>query len=336
MSDRIVLNSRVRLARNLDQIPFPMWADRTSSSMVGEKVKAAVASRTALAAHRFYSMSEVDPIQRQMWVESHVVTPDFAFSEGEKYLVTSDDSDLSITVNEEDHLRIQVISDGLSLENSLGLATLVDDELETELDYAFSKKLGYLTACPSNVGTGMRASLMLHLPALVMTGKAQELMPILSQAGITVRGMFGEGAQAAGNIFQLSNSQTIGVTEEGILENLATVADQVIERERSARKGMVVNSKDRLADQSYRAFGILNSARIMSFEEALELTSMVRLGAETGILTDVDPNSLDRVWKAMRSAHLEKIAGRSIGPDKEEIVRAQVIRSILNTDVEEG
>jgi len=335
MSDRIVLNSRVRLARNLDQHPFPLWADQATSSRVGEKVRTAVASRTALAAHHIHSMSEVDPIQRQMWVESHVVSPEFACSEGEKYLVTSDDSDLSIMVNEEDHLRIQVIGDGLSLENSLGLATLVDDELEAELDYAFSRKYGYLTACPSNVGTGMRASLMLHLPALVMTGKAQELMPILAQAGIIARGMFGEGTQAAGSIFLISNSQTIGVTEEGIVENLTTLADQVIERERSARKGLVANSKDRLADQSYRAFGILNSARIMSFEEALELTSMVRLGAETGILTEVDPKSLDRVWTAMRPAHLEKIAGRSIGPGKEEIVRAQVIRSILNTDIEE-
>lgn len=333
MNDLIILSSRVRLARNLAGTPFPTWADQEILAGVGENVFASAQKQPEFADSEFHRLDSVDPIQVQVWAESHLVSPDFARQDPGRFLIIGGDEKTSIMVNEEDHLRIQAFVAGSSLERAWNIADRVDDGLERDLDFAFSEEIGYLTACPTNAGTGMRASFMLHLPALMMTGQAQQLIASLSQIGIVTRGLFGEGTQAIGNIFQISNATTLGRSEKEIIENLNNIGSQVVDRERAARKGLIAQAKDRFADQSYRALGILSNCRMITFQEALELISMVRLGVETGILSMIDFEILDRLWMVSRPAHLELLAGRSIGNVKEESARADAIRGILTDGI---
>ena len=330
MDDRIVISSRVRLARNISGHSFPTWATDDELEGISDNILLSIEGDSRLHDLDRHPWEEVDSLQRALWAEAHMVSPDFVTGGNGRCLMIGPDNETSIMINEEDHLRIQAIYPGSCLGRAAESTDEMDDALEQHLDIAFSEEWGYLTACPTNVGTGMRASVLLHLPALVMTGQALQLFSALAQAGVALRGLFGEGTQAIGNAFQLSNATTLGKSESEVTKDLQNVVDQVVDRERAARKGLLSQSKERLVDRSHRAFGVLTHARMLSFGEAVELMSMVRLGSETGILKTVRASELDRMWMAIRPAHLERIVGRSIDSSEEEALRAETIRQSLS------
>jgi len=229
-------------------------------------------------------------------------------------------------VNEEDHLRIQALMPGLQLAAAWELADKVDDALEQYLPYAFSEQRGYLTACPTNVGTGLRASLMLHLPALVSTGQINRIIQAVGRFGLVVRGLYGEGTQALGNIFQFSNQVTLGHTESDIIQHLINVTRQVIDQEREARQMLLRRDKMALEDRVARAYGTLAHARVVSSQEALQLLSDVRLGIDLGILDGLKPEILQELLVAIRPAHLQMRTGRELSPAERDVLRAALIR----------
>jgi len=328
-SSDVVISSRVRLARNLASHPFPQWAHPDDLQAVGSAVGVALSSSKMLSGYGFHALENLSPLERQRLVEEHVISPEFAGLEKGYFLALSQDQKVALMVNEEDHLRIQALYPGFRVAAAWETASRVDDEVGKELEYAFSEKWGYLTACPTNTGTAMRVSIMLHLPALMMTKQLPQLWGALTQLGVVVRGLFGEGTHAAGNLFQVSNNTTLGRTEEEIVAHLTNVGMQIVERERTARKILYGEAKDKLADRAYRAVGILKYAKMMSFAEAIELLSMVRLGVDLGLVTDIDGATINELAFLIRPACLEMQAGRAIGEEKEEAVRSKVIQAKL-------
>lgn len=326
----IVLSSRVRLARNLAAHPFPHRADGPAA----EKVLAAVAgAKTSLTTpergYKLFRLSEMDPLDRILLAERHLISPKLADNDRWGGVLVSDDQAVAIMINEEDHLRIQVLFPGLSLENCWELASEIDDKLAEKLDFAYDEQRGYLTACPTNVGTGLRASVMLHLPALVMTRASSRVLGTLGKVGVAVRGVYGEGTEARGNLFQVSNQITLGQTEEEVLQNLTTVAKQIIDQERSARERLYREHKAHLEDQICRAYGILTHARMISSEEAMKLLSQVRLGIDLQVLSHVKPEVINELLIATRPAHLQKLEGKTLNPDLRDQRRAAILRGRL-------
>jgi protein arginine kinase len=331
MSD-VVLSSRIRLARNLSNLPFPHQMNEAQAEELILQVEQGVreinlvglASRVDL-----YRLADVPALDRQVLVEKHLISPQQAQQARGRGLAISADESISIMVHEEDHLRIQCLAPGLQLKETWRVASLVDDALEQKLNYAFHAQRGYLTACPTNVGTGLRASVMMHLPGLVLTQQAGRLFHHLSQLGLVVRGLYGEGTEAAGNIFQVSNQTSLGKSEEEIIENLEAVAAKVIETERQARQHLVSESRLQLEDRIGRAYGILSSARVISSEEAMRLLSDVRFGIAMGIYPKLTHQTMNELLVAMQPAFLQKQEGRELNPLDRDVRRATMIRSRL-------
>ena len=232
-------------------------------------------------------------------------------------------------INEEDHLRIQCLLSGLQLNQAYKYAQTVDDALEKLLDYAFSEKLGYLTACPTNVGTGLRASVMLHLPAMALTNQISSVVQSITQVGLTVRGMYGEGTEAAGNLYQLSNQVTLGQTEEDIINNLWVITVQLATQERNLRERLQKEIKYQIEDKVMRSYGLLTNARLLTSAEALSLLSDVRMGIEMGILSPVKREVLNQLIVAINPSHVQKAAGRELEPRERDIKRAEIIKEKL-------
>lgn len=326
----VVLTTRIRLARNIEGLPFPQWADDEPLKKIGKMVKNAI-DLSRLSDLKFYSMKEMPTLERNALAEEHLTSPQFAKEDKEFYLAISDSKEISIMINEEDHVRIQTIYSGLQLENAWNLANYVDDELGKNIKYAFSDKWGYLTACPTNVGTALRVSLMLHLPALVMTQQLASLFQTTVQFGVVVRGLFGEGTHAVGNYYQISNGTTLGRSESEIIEHLKGVGMQIIDREKTARK-MLLSSKSKIKviDRSNRALGILRYAKTMSFEEAMELLSMVRLGVDMNLLDGITRTQLNKIMINMRSSHLSIAKKVQLTKEQENAYRCQIIQNTLN------
>lgn len=327
----VVLSSRVRLARNLEGYAFPHLLPESRATEVIDKVELGVREVNLLGVAprvELFRLAEVPPLERQVLVEKHLTSPALAQDARGKAVAISEDESVSVMVNEEDHLRIQILSPGLNLEQAWSSASKVDDGFEAKLPYAFHQARGYLTACPTNVGTGMRASVMVHLPALVLTNQAGRLFNTLGQFGLAVRGYFGEGTEALGNIFQISNQITLGRSEEDIIANLTGVVHQVIEHERKAREHLSRQMKAQLEDRIGRAYGILTGARIMTSEECMRLLSDVRLGVDLG-LVKVDYRTLNELLVATRPAFLQKMAGKELNPFERDVRRAGIIRQRL-------
>jgi protein arginine kinase len=280
----IVLSTRVRLARNLADRPFPpaLPAERMEQT---EAEIAAVLEATEIEGQplRYLPLRDISDTEKLVLVEKHLISPALAALGAGRGVALSPEHRLAVMVNEEDHIRLQVISPGNSLQEAFRLADQLDDALEARLDFAFRERYGYLTACPTNVGTGMRASAMMHLPALVMTKQMQQVLSALSPLGLAIRGLYGEGSKAWGNIFQISNQVTLGKSEEDTLVNIEAVTEQVCELENNARQ-IMLSGRSALEDRVWRARGLLSHARIMPAEEALHLISEDRLGVETGLL----------------------------------------------------
>ncbi|MFB5192170.1 protein arginine kinase [Alicyclobacillus fastidiosus] len=332
--DDIVLTSRIRVARNVQGYPFPILQTDSHASdvieMVGKAIEAAPVKE--LGQYELIRCRDLSALDRQVLVEKHLISPDLAEQEKHGAVVLRDDELVSIMVNEEDHIRIQCILPGMRLDDAWKLATSIDDALENKLVYAFHEKYGYLTACPTNVGTGIRASVMMHLPGLVLSGSINRLLSAVSQVGLAVRGIYGEGSESFGNLFQVSNQITLGETEEEIIGNLQSVVYQLIEHERNARQQLLQRNRTQLEDRVSRSFGILAYARRMDSRETLERLSDVRLGIDLGIIQGVSAGILKELMVTTQPAFLQKYFSRELSASERDVRRAALIRERLRLD----
>jgi len=330
-SSDIAVSSRVRLARNLTGYAFPHRMNQEETADVLAAVRSAARWLGETTGHDFSFMplNELGELDRLVLVEKHLVSPRLVESPDKGAIVLRDDEGVAIMVNEEDHLRIQCLLPGLQLEEAWQAASEVDDVIDGQVDYAYDIDRGYLTACPTNVGTGLRASVMMHLPALVMSQRVSQLLSALAKVGIMVRGLYGEGSQAQGNLFQVSNQVTLGQTELDIMRNLSDAAAQVIEQERSARELLYSRHQVKLEDKVCRAYGILANARSISSEESLSLLSDLRLGIDLNIISHVPPELFNELFIQTRRAFLQKSAGGVLSAQERDVHRAGVIRKAL-------
>jgi len=325
----IVISSRVRLARNLDKMPFPHWANKAQSQEALKTIEEAASRVYYLKTTTVFELAGLDPVDKQFLVERHLMSHEHAQKTDNKAVVVDNEEILSLMINEEDHLRMQAMQSGLNLFEAWNIINRIDDSLSEEIDFAFLPELGYLTACPTNTGTGMRGSVMLHLPALVMSNQINRVLAAISKLSFTSRGLYGEGTQASGNFFQISNQVSLGVSEDDILENLNSLIRRLIEQENQARESLLSRSRAFLEDRISRSFGILKNARIISSQETIELLSMVRLGVDLGILKDIDRRSLNELFIITQPAHLQKIENNKLSAQERDIKRAQIIRNKL-------
>lgn len=328
----IVLSGRIRLARNFKGLTFVTKKDEKALSEVEARMRHVV-NDLKMANHEEYSivnMARISPEEREVLVEKHIISP--AFAEGDSYrsLVVSEDASVAIMVNEEDHLRIQVMVPGGQLKRAWEKATLIDDVIEGKYAYAFNEKYGYLTACPSNVGTGLRASVMLHLPALVMTKRINRLVRAILQLGYSVRGLYGEGTEALGNIYQISNQSTMGISEEATIEQLEKIIAQVVQEEEQCRQQLLKDNEDALADRVWRSYGLLRYAKSLSSNEALSLLSDVELGTELKLMDAMRDNLFQALLVVTRPNFLSKYVKQELtNPEARDKARAKAVQSML-------
>jgi len=328
-SSDIVISSRIRLARNLDKMPFPHWANKKQSQEVLQVVKEAASQADYLKKTNVFELADLDAVDKQFLIERHLMSHEHAQKTDSKAVIFDNEEIVSLMVNEEDHLRVQVMQSGFNLFEAWSIINRIDDAISKEIDFAFSPELGYLTACPTNTGTGMRGSVMLHLPALVMSNQISRVLAAISKLSFTSRGLYGEGTQASGNFFQISNQVSLGISEGDILENLNSLIRQLIEQEGQARESLLSRSRAFLEDRISRSFGILKNARIISSQETIELLSMVRLGLDLGMIKDIDRRSLNELFIVTQPAHLQKVKNNKLSAQERDIQRAQIIRTKL-------
>lgn len=328
-SSHIVMSSRIRLARNLAKIPFPNRASKKALQDVVDNLQQAMKEIDFFKSATMFLMSELDNIDKQFLIERHLMSHEHATNSEGKALVVSDEEVLSVMVNEEDHLRIQVMQSGLNLSETWNIINAVDDSLSRKLDYAYLGNWGYLTACPTNTGTAMRGSVMLHLPALVMTKQINKVLAAIAKLSFASRGFYGEGTQARGNIYQISNQVSLGHSEEDIIQNINGLIRQVIEQEEQARQALLLQNRAMLEDKIFRSLGVLKNAYIISSQETIELLSMVRLGIDLGIITIVDRATINELFITIQPAHLQKIEGKKLSSAARDTRRATLIREKL-------
>jgi protein arginine kinase len=334
----IVMCSRIRLARNLADFPFTNRASRSEKTEIEAHFRAAMAhARLDLA---YLDVNGLSALDRQFLVERQLISRELASSEGPRGVAIGPLENISIMVNEEDHLRIQVMLSGLSLQDVWERINRLDDELEEHLAYAYSPQLGYLTACPTNVGTGIRVGVMLHLPALVQTKQIDKVFRALQKINLAVRGLYGEGTQAFGDFYQISNQQTLGKSEQEVIRILTEVVPQVIQYERTARQALMNERRQHLHDQVSRAYGVLKTAHTISSEETMHLLSSVRMGINLGLIDDLAISTVNELFIQTQPAYLQKIQGSELGADERNVARASYLRSRLangrHTDSESG
>lgn len=325
--DDLVISSRVRLARNIRGKPFSHWASSSDLERVASSALEALRCCTAMRDSDAINAESLEPSDRKYLVERYLISRELAEGGLERWVVIDGEEVVSVMVNEEDHLRLQVLLAGLNVVDAWQRVDRLDDELSQNLDYAFSPKYGYLTACPTNVGTGIRVSVMVHLPGLVMTQEIKKVLSAVSQIGLTVRGFAGEGSEISGNLFQISNQWTLGASEEETLEKIERILDQIVEKERQAQERLWSENRSLVEDRVYRAYGLLSHARIISTKEALELLSQVRLGLNLGLFGGITYSGMSDVIIALRPAHLSRRVGRSLSTAERDVERARLLRS---------
>ncbi|MBR6033150.1 MAG: protein arginine kinase [Clostridia bacterium] len=324
----VVFSTRVRLARNLKDMKFVGHMNKKDEEALLEKMQSITPSLGY--GLKFLRLKDMDNLTKLSLVEKHLISPDFAKHKTETgAIMINDEENICIMINEEDHIRIQVLSSGLELNQTLALAQEIDEKLETLVNYAFSEKYGFLTACPTNVGTGMRISVMVHLPALTATGNSKKVLEAANNFGMNIRGVYGEGSKPQGDLYQISNKQSLAVTEDEIAKNIKAITDKIAEQERLARKFL---GKDRteLSDRVYRAFGELRYAMKISSDEAKELISTVKLGTDMGIITELNDLKVNELILYTKPANLQKRVGKSLEEYERDIKRAEVIKEIIN------
>lgn len=328
----IVMSSRVRLARNLNKYPFSHWAKKKQEEEVLRLAKEGIEKSSYLKNHLFLEIKDLSEIDRMFLVERHLMSKEHAVNSSGKALAVTPEEIASIMINEEDHLRMQVMQSGFNLPEAWAILNKLDNELSDKLDFAYSLELGYLTACPTNTGTGMRASVMLHLPCLVVTKKIGQVLQAISKLSLTARGLYGEGTEASGNFFQISNQVTLGHKEEDIIDNLERIIKQIIDHEKNAREALLGGQQRRvLEDRIWRSYGTLKSARIITSSETLELLSSVRLGIDIGLIKNIDRKVVNELFVTTQPAHLQKIEGKTLSAPQRDTKRAELLREKLKT-----
>lgn len=323
----VVVSSRIRLARNITDFPFVTKYKKEDALKIVEKLEEIVPSLGY--GLKLLKMEDIDDITVMSLVEKHIISPDFALNKNNtKAIIINEDENICIMLNEEDHLRIQVFSAGLELESLYSLITEIDKKLEKELNYAYSEKYGFLTSCPTNVGTGMRVSVMVHLPALTLTRNINKVLDVVSNFGMNIRGIYGEGTKAQGDMYQISNKHTLGMKEEEFIKNLKLITERIIEQERVARKYLAKNSIQ-LEDKVYRAFGILSNCRKISSDECNKLLSDIKLGTDLGIISELTDLKVNELEIYTMPANLQKYIGEVCDEYTRDIKRAEVIKKII-------
>ena len=326
----IVISSRIRLARNVAGISFLSRCTRSQRQNLEGKVRETILEAQISPQVLYVDLEAAPEIDRQLLVERHLISKPHAAAEGARGVAVAENETVSIMVNEEDHLRIQVLRSGLQLEEAWEQINKVDDKLEASLDYAFHPRFGYLTACPTNVGTGIRVSVMLHLPALKLTGEIEKVFRAAKDMRLAVRGLYGEGTEATGDFYQISNQTTLGKTEEEIISDFKhVVIPKIIDYEQHARRTLRDERTVQLDDKVGRALGVLRSARLIASEETLLLLSHLRMGMHLGRVKDIELRTLNELFLLTQPAHLQKLQGRKLEGDVRRAVRADYIRQRL-------
>ncbi len=324
----VVLTTRIRLARNIKGFTFVNRYTKNDALKIIKIMENAIPNLGY--GLKLIRLSDLDDITKISLVEKHLISPEFAYNKSETGAIAiNDDENICIMINEEDHLRIQVLSAGLELENSLNLAIEIDKKLEELVPYAYNDKYGFLTSCPTNVGTGLRASVMVHLPALTRTKNIRKILEVVNGFDMNIRGLYGEGSSSKGDIYQISNKQSLGISEEEIIRNLKIITDKVIEQERLARKILAKNQVE-LEDRVYRAFGILSNCRKLSSEECETLLSEIKLGTDLGIIKELNDLKVKKIEVYTKPANLQKYIGQTLETYERDVKRAEIVKEIIN------
>lgn len=326
----IVLTSRVRLARNIHAIPFPNKATPRQRNRVFALIDKTIKNSNYMQGSIVMKLDKMDELDKLFLVERRIISHEHMKKGAGSGVAISQREIVSIMINEEDHMRMQVLLPGFRLIDAWHIAKNLDSEFDKHIEYAFSQNWGYLTACPTNVGTGIRVSAMLHLPALVLAKQIDQVIQAIIKLGLAVRGLYGEGTEASGNLFQVSNQVTLGKTEDEIINNLDGVIRQMVGHERNARRLLLKNKKRQVEDRVGRAYGLLRYARSISTKETVNLLSALRMGVDLGILNDVTRRTINELFVITQPAHLQKINGENLSPSKRDTKRADLIRERLD------
>lgn len=332
----IVLSSRIRLARNFDAYKFPTLFSHEEAKLIIENMEEILKQSPIqkFGQMELLKIEDLQPLQKRVLVEKHIISPHLAEDSPYGAVLLTENEEVSIMINEEDHIRIQCLYPGLQLSEALDAANEIDDWLESNIQYAFDEKHGYLTSCPTNVGTGLRASVMMHLPGLMLTQQINKIIPAIHQLGLVVRGIYGEGSEALGNIFQISNQITLGKSEEDICRDLKGVVSQLISQERSAREALRKTSNIQLEDRVFRSLGVLSNSRIIESKEAARCLSDVRLGIDMGYIDKMPKTILNELMILTQPGFLQQYAGGSLRPHERDIRRAALIRERIKMEQE--
>jgi protein arginine kinase len=325
----VVISSRVRLARNLHRFPFLTVATPAVRSEIEKFIRPRLEDARLPRKLHYWSLAEITPIERTLLVERHLISKEHAQAEGDRGVAVGGDEAISIMVNEEDHLRLQVIRSGLQLDEAFEEIDRMDTALEGQLNFAFHSRFGYLTACPTNVGTGLRISVMMHLPAAVLSKQMDKVLQSLQRLNYTVRGFYGEGTSPVGDFYQVSNQVTLGKSERDIIAEMKKVVPEILKFERSWRVKLLEDEPRKLEDRVWRAYGVLKHARRITSEEATELLSALRLGANMNILTGIPPKVINELFIFTQPGHLQKVERKVLDPEERDVVRAEFIRRKL-------
>ncbi len=329
-NDDLVLSSRIRLARNINKVPFPHKLEENNGRNVVKLVEDAFYSASNIEEEfKTNYLWQKDLVSNQVFLERHLISKNLLDNNNKAAFILDKNETTSIMINEEDHIRIQCITAGLDLEDVYSFADKVDNILEEKIDYAFEEKLGYLTTCPTNIGTGLRASVMIHLPTLSLSNKVNGVLNAVTQVGMTIRGLYGEGSKGRSNIYQISNQITLGLSEEEIISNLKAVVSQVVSEETTCRKMLIGKYKYEIEDRIYRALGVLKSAVLLNANECLKLLSDVRLGVEMGIIKDINKVMLNKILVSTQAANINQMHNKKLSDREIDFNRAKIVKKSL-------
>src|SRR5213594_2050833 len=329
--NKIVLSSRVRLARNLKGMAFPGWAKKAERVKALDQIRPAVESLPQMSEAFSESMDNLTVLDKNILVERHLISREHAAKNAGSGLVLNREESLCVMINEEDHLRMQALRPGLQLKQAWHAIDSIDSRLEKKLDYAFNPDLGYLTACPTNLGTGIRVSAMLHLPGLVLAEQINQIIQAVNKLGLAVRGLYGEGTEALGNVFQVSNQMTLGEAEADIVERLSKVLNQIIEHEENARASLLEKKPKTVYNHIGRAYGILANAHSISSKETMNLLSLMRLGVDFNLFSELDRALVDELFITTQPNHLQRRYSDKLSAEERDLLRADMLRERLKT-----
>src|SRR3954462_15319120 len=327
--DRIVMSSRVRLARNIKDAAFPGWAKKPERVRILDVIRPAVETLAEMKEAFAESMDNLTTLDKQILVERHLISREHAAKSSGSGLVLNREETLCVMINEEDHMRMQALRPGLQIRHAWNAIDHIDSELERKLDYAFNPELGYLTACPTNIGTGIRVSAMLHLPGLVLAEQINPIIQSVNKLGLAVRGLYGEGTEALGNVFQVSNQMTLGEAESAIVERLDKVLSQIIEHEENARGTLLEKKPKMVFNHIGRAYGILANAHSISSKETMNLLSLLRMGVDIGLFPGTEKSLIDELFITTQPAHLQKQFSEKLGAEERDVLRYDMLRERL-------